>query len=82
VGRLVEATTSNTATEFSYDPVGRIAQRVVCTPLNCTVGPNGQVGSGWSYYYTYNLAGGMTQFNDGVYTWPQAFNQTFDGAGG
>ena len=48
VGRLVEATTNNTATEFSYDPEGRIAQRVVCTPVNCTVGPNGQTGSGWS----------------------------------
>jgi RHS repeat-associated protein len=81
VGRLVEATTNDTATEFSYDPLGRIAQRVVCTPLNCTVGPNGQTGQGWSYYYTYNLAGGVTQFNDGIFTWPQYFNQTYDGAG-
>jgi RHS repeat-associated protein len=81
VGRLVEATTSNSATEFSYDPMGRISQRVVCTPINCTVGPNGQTGQGWAYYYTYNLAGGVTQFNDGIYTWPQYFNQTYDGAG-
>jgi hypothetical protein len=80
-GRLVEATTNNTATEFSYDPLGRIAQRVVCTPMNCTVGPNGQTGSGWSYYYTYNLAGGVIQFNDGIFTWPQYFNQTYDAAG-
>jgi hypothetical protein len=81
LGRFVEATTNNTATEFSYDPVGRIAQRVVCTPVNCTVGPNGQTGAGWSHYYTRNLAGGVTQLNDGIFTWPQYFNQIYDGAG-
>ena len=32
-------------------------------------------------YYTYNLAGGVTQFHDGIFTWPQYFNQTYDGAG-
>jgi RHS repeat-associated protein len=81
VGRLVEATTNNTATEFTYDPMGRIAQKIVCAPSICTVGPNGQTGQGWSFYYTYNLAGGLIQYNDGQYTWPQSFNQTFDGAG-
>jgi YD repeat-containing protein len=80
VGRLVEATTSNTATEFSYDPMGRIAQRVVCAPINCTVGPNGQTGQGWAFANTYNFMGGVTQFNDGIFAWPQYFNQTYDGA--
>jgi YD repeat-containing protein len=80
-GRLVEATTSNSATEFSYDPMRRISQRLVCTPLNCTVGANGQAGQGWGFYYTYDSAGNVTQSNDGIYTWPQYFNQTYDGAG-
>jgi len=82
VGRLVEATTLNTATEFSYDQLGRIIGRYVCTPSNCTVGANGQTGTGgWYYTYSYNLAGGVTQFVDGIYVWPQYLNQTFDGAG-
>jgi RHS repeat-associated protein len=82
VGRLVEATTPNTATELSYDPLGRIIGKYVCVPANCTIGANGQTGTGgWYYTYTYNFVGGMTQFEDGVYTYPQYFNQTFDGAG-
>jgi RHS repeat-associated protein len=74
IGRMTLASTSNTITAFSYDPLGRTAFRSVCTPINCGSG-------GWSFYYTYNLAGGVTQFNDGIFTWPQYFNQTYDGAG-
>lgn len=74
IGRLELASTSNTITSFSYDSLGRTAWRTVCTPLNCGTG-------GWSFYYTYDLAGDLTQFNDGTYTSPQNFIQTFDAAG-
>ena len=59
VGRLVEESTSNTASVFSYDPVGRAAWNVQCTPLNC--------GTGWTaLYYDYDLLGDMTSSTNGA----------------
>ncbi len=74
IGRMALASTSNTMTSFSYDSMGRIARRDVCTPLNCGTG-------GWAFTNAYDLAGDVTQFNDGLLPCNQIFNQTNDGAG-
>jgi RHS repeat-associated protein len=75
VGRLVLASTSNAQTNFQYDPEGRISARGVCLPSNCATG------GGAGFFYVYDLAGNLVQYNDGVYTWPQFFVPTYDGAG-
>jgi RHS repeat-associated protein len=74
IGRMTLASTSNTMTSFSYDSMGRIALRDVCTPMNCGTG-------GWSFTNAYDLAGDLTQFNDGLLPCNQFFNQSYDGAG-
>jgi RHS repeat-associated protein len=44
----------STATEFSYDPMGRVSQRTICTPMNCG---NGQ---GLVMNYGYDGIGDIT----------------------
>jgi RHS repeat-associated protein len=74
IGRLAIASTSNTMTAFGYDSLGRIKLRDICTPMNCGTG-------GWAFTYVYDLAGDLTQFNDGILPCNQLFGQTYDGAG-
>jgi len=69
-GRLVEATTNNTAMELSYDAMGRVNQQAICTPQNCGNG-------GYGESETYNYLGGLTQFS----SYSSTLSQTFDNAG-
>jgi RHS repeat-associated protein len=41
----------STATEFSYDSMGRVSQALICTPMNCGTG------GGVAMSYIYDLAG-------------------------
>lgn len=44
----------STATEFSYDPMGRVVQRAICTPMNCGTAQS------WVMGYSYDLNGDIT----------------------
>ena len=78
VGRLTEqwtGTTSNpTATLFSYDPMGRVVLNIWCTPSYCPTATS----SRFSSTYTYDLAGGLTAFSNGLGV---TFSYSLDGAG-
>ena len=51
----VRSTTPATATEFSYDAMGRVIQKTVCTPMNCGTGQ-----APLNLSVTYDLAGETT----------------------
>jgi len=75
IGRLTEewtGTTSNpTATIFSYDPMGRAAFEILCTPLNCP----SSTSSRYRLNYTYDLLGDTTSYsNSAGVTLSQSFN--------
>lgn len=70
VGRLIQASTSNTRTVNSYDSVGRATNQWQCTPQNC--------GSAWfPFAYVYDLAGDPTSSSNGVGT---TFSYTYNAA--
>jgi RHS repeat-associated protein len=48
----------STATEFSYDQMGRVVQKTVCTPMNCGTGQPPP-----SMFIGYDLAGDMTSIS-------------------
>jgi RHS repeat-associated protein len=73
IGRLTNAINNSGAaiTTISYDKVGRVAAEWQCTPYNC--------GSGsFPLNFTYDLAGDMTSYSNGVGI---TFTQSFDVAG-
>src|SRR5207302_3704374 len=78
IGRLVDAYnqfqgtsgSSAAATVNSYDPMGRIVRQWQQTP---SLAPGGDF-----LYYTYDLAGDMTSYTNGVSV---TFTQSFDAAG-
>lgn len=45
----------STATEFSYDAMGRVVQKTICTPMNC-----GTEEAPLNLTATYDLAGDLT----------------------
>ena len=72
IGRLTAALTTNVAAElFSYDPMGRPVWQFQQTPLD-------YAGYFFVIMYSYNLAGGITEHDDGL---GDVFYQSFDGAG-
>jgi RHS repeat-associated protein len=72
IGRLTAAQTPNVASElFSYDPMGRPVWQFQQTPLDYN-------GYFFVTMYSYNLAGGITEHDDGL---GDVFYQSFDGAG-
>jgi len=50
----VNSSVPSTATEYSYDSMGRVAQTMTCTPMNCGTG------QGSLMTYSYDLAGNLT----------------------
>ena len=72
IGRLTNMSTgTSTGAIFSYDPMGRILMNNQCTPLNCAQ-------TGFSVQYTYDLAGNMKTYTDGV---GETYTQSFDTVG-
>ena len=66
---------------LSFDPLGRVLNEQQCTPSNCSSG------SAYLPQYTYDLAGGLRTFTNGISTTPGAtasplqFTNTYDATG-
>lgn len=71
IGRLTHASNEvNAAENFSYDPMGRVAEEAYCTPSNCSYTNTVQA--------SYDLAGNLTSL---TYPDGRVVTQSFDGAG-
>jgi RHS repeat-associated protein len=78
IGRISSASTAGTnptGSVFSYDPLGRVVNNSQCTPANCSTTP-------FPVQYTYDLAGDMTSYTNGVVLSGSnvTFTQAFDAA--
>jgi RHS repeat-associated protein len=72
----LNSTIPSTATEYSYDPMGRVAQTMTCTPMNCGTG------QGFLMTYAYDLAGNLTTLtSNGTSIQYSPADSPIDGAG-